>query len=294
MEPATARIPVRSRHQAMDWSLVLISQGIESTIDYSEDGEGWGLLVADTDYTAALAALRQYNIENRRRPWRQDVLGAGILFDWASLAWVFLVVLFFWLNSHGNLETAGIMDSAAVAHGQWWRLFTAMWLHADAGHLATNATIGLLLLGLVMGRYGTGVGLLAAYLAGAGGNVAAWLLSPSLHLSLGASGMVLGCLGLLAVQSFALWRQTPHAAKYIVTGIFAGVMLFVLLGLTPGTDVLAHAGGFVSGLLLGGVLSLIPGIAQRTWTNLTSGLVFAWLVVVPWWLALTRAAPPAS
>ena len=38
-----------------------------------------------------------------------------------------------------------------------------MWLHADVGHFATNATFGLVLLGLVMGRYGTGVGLLAAH-----------------------------------------------------------------------------------------------------------------------------------
>ena len=30
----------------MDWSLVLVSQGIETTIDYSENGDGWGLLVA--------------------------------------------------------------------------------------------------------------------------------------------------------------------------------------------------------------------------------------------------------
>jgi membrane associated rhomboid family serine protease len=290
MEPATARISARSRHQAMDWSLVLISQGIEATIEYGEDGGGWGLRVAWQDYERGRRAIRQYQLENRRRPWRRDVFGAGILFDWASLAWVFLVCLFYWVSTHADLESGGIMDSRAVAHGQWWRLFTAMWLHADVGHLATNAAVGLVLLGLVMGRYGTGAGLLAAYLTGAGGNVMAWLLSATPHLSLGASGMVLGCLGLLAVQSFSLWRQTPHAGKYIVSGIVGGVMLFVLLGLTPGTDVLAHAGGFATGLLLGALLTLIPGIAQSTGTNFLSGLTFAVLVVVPWWLAITHAA----
>ena len=274
----------------MDWSLVLVSQGIESAIEYSEDGAGWGLVVAAQDYEGALNAIRLYILENRRQPWRQDVFGAGILFDWGCLAWVCLLGLFFWLSTRGGFQSAGIMDSTAVAHGQWWRLFTAVWLHADLGHLATNATLGLVLLGLAMGRYGTGVGLLAAYLTGAGGNVAAWLLSSGPHLSLGASGMVLGCLGLLAVQSFSLWRQTPHAGKYIVSGIVGGVMLFVLLGLTPGTDVLAHAGGFASGLLLGALLTLIPGTAQSPRINSLSGLIFALLVVVPWWLALSRAA----
>ena len=64
-------------------------------------------------------------------------------------------------------------------------------------------------------------------------------------------------------------------------------MLFVLLGLTPGTDVLAHAGGFATGLLLGGLLTLIPGLAQKAKTNLLCGFLFALLVIVPWWLALS-------
>jgi membrane associated rhomboid family serine protease len=90
------------------------------------------------------------------------------------------------------------------------------------------------------------------------------------------------------VQSFSLWQRTPHAAKYIVSGIVGGVMLFVLLGLTPGTDVLAHFGGFVAGLVLGGLLALIPNLAQRVAPNLVCGLLFALLVIVPWWFALSR------
>ena len=71
MEPATARIAVRSRRQAMDWSLVLVSQGIESAIEYSEEGAGWGLVVASPDYSRALGAIRLYRLENRRWPWRR-------------------------------------------------------------------------------------------------------------------------------------------------------------------------------------------------------------------------------
>ena len=294
MEPATARISARSRQQAMDWSLVLVSQGIETAIDYSEDGAGWGLLIVEQDYERALTAIRQYRLENRRWLWRQEVFRPGLLFDWGSLAWVCLLVFFYWLNTRTDLQSAGIMDSGAVLRGQWWRLFTAIWLHGDIAHLAANATIGLVLLGLAMGLYGTGAGLLAAYLAGAGGNIIAWLLSAELHRSLGSSGMVMGSLGLLAVQSFSFWRQTPRAGKYIVSGIFGGVMLFVLLGLTPGTDVLAHFGGFATGLVLGGILTLIPGVAQKAKTNLVCGLLFALLVIVPWCLALSKVVAARS
>ncbi len=289
MDPATARIPVRSQRQAMDWSLVLVSQGIESTIDHAEDGTGWGLVVSRQDYTPALRTLRQYRLENRVWPWQQPVFRAGLLFDWGSLAWVLLAGLFFWVDTRAGLRAAGLMDGAAVAHGQWWRLFTAIWLHADLAHLATNAATGLILLGLAMGHYGTGAGLLAAYLAGAGGNLLAGLASLQTHRSLGASGMVMGGLGLLAVQSLSLWRQTPHAWKYFLSGVCGGVMLFVLLALTPGTDVMAHLGGFTGGLVLGGVLSLVPAVAQKPGANLLSGLAFAILVIVPWWLAWRNA-----
>jgi rhomboid protease GluP len=286
MEAATARIPTRSQRQAMDWSLVLVSQGIETTIDQAADGGGWGLLVAGPDLGTAIKIIRQYHLENRGWPWQQQVFRQGFLFDWAVLAWALLAGMFFWLSTTTDLKTSGLMDGTAVAHGQWWRLFTAMWLHADLAHLATNATLGLVLLGLTMGRYGTGVGLLAAYLAGAGGNLIAGLLSLQTHRSLGASGMVMGSLGLLAVQSMSLWRQTPHDTKFILSGLCGGVMLFALFALAPGTDVMAHLGGFVCGLLLGALLSLDPAVAQRPRVNLLGGLIFTLLVLAPWWQAL--------
>jgi len=289
MAPLTARIPVRSHRQAMDWSLVLVSQGIETTIEQAEDGTGWALVVAARDFGHSLQVIRQYRLENRGWPWQQAVFRPGFLFDWGSLAWALLVCLFYWLSVHSNMQSAGLMDSAAVAQGQWWRLFTAMWLHADLAHLATNATFGLVLLGLAMGHYGTGAGLLAACLAGAGGNLIAGLISLQTHHSLGASGMIMGSLGLLAVQSFSLWRQTPHAVKYILSGICGGVMLFVLLALTPGTDIVAHLGGFACGLVLGALMSLVPKIAQKARVNLLCGFLFALLVIVPWWLALRSA-----
>jgi hypothetical protein len=71
-------------------------------------------------------------------------------------------------------------------------------------------------------------------------------------------------------------------------------MLFALLALTPGTDVMAHLGGFLCGLLLGLMLSLVPEIAHKPRANLLTGLLFAILVIVPWWLVLRSAALPAG
>ena len=286
MEPETARIAAHSRRQAMDWGLVLASQGIEATIQGPEGGESWGLTVAAQDEQEALDAIRQYRLENRRWPWQHPVLPQGYLFDWLSLAWVLLLLFLFWRQGRADLRPAGMMVSALVSQGQWWRLFTAVWLHADPGHLAANATLGFVLLGLVMGRYGSGVGLLAAYLSGVAGNAGAWLLAPEPYRSLGASGMVLGSLGLLAAQSVSLRARDAMTPRLIVSGFLAGVMLFVLLGLSPGTDILAHLGGFLGGLLLGAPLALVPGLPRRAGCNLLCGLVFAGLIILPWWLAM--------
>jgi len=275
----------------MDLSLVLVSQGIETTID-SPDDSGWGLLILENEQQRALEILRQYRAENRGWPWRQKITSQGTLFDWGSVGWVALVCSVFWVQARAgeNFRDAGLMDSLAVSRGEWWRLFTAMFLHADIGHLAMNAAIGLLLLGLTMGRFGTGVGLMAAYLAGAGGNVATWLIYSEGHRSLGASGMVMGCAGLLASQAIVPSRQHSRPLRYILTGTAGGVMLFVLLGVSPGSDVLAHLGGFVSGMLLGMLLLLFPRSTKGTLANVFAGLTFCLLVLAPWWLALEKAA----
>jgi len=290
IEPVSARIPARSQRQAMDWSLVLVSQGIESTIEHSEE-TGWALIVSPWDYDRSRSLIHQYRLENLRWPWRQKIRQA-VLFDWGSLAWMFLIGLFFWLDGTArDFRGAGIMDGVAVARGEWWRLFTAIFLHADPGHLASNAAFGLVLLGLAMGLYGTGVGLLAAYLAGVGGNVMAWLIDLQ-HRSLGASGMVMGCLGLLAAQSVSIRRRNPRAFKAVLGGTAAGVMLFLLLGSSPGTDLAAHLGGFVTGVLLGNILKRMPRLTQNTAANLFAGALFSLLVILTWWLAL--GASPAA
>jgi rhomboid protease GluP len=288
MEALIERIEARSRVEAMDWSLALISQGIESTIERTDEA-GWGLLVSAQDHTAALEVIGLYQKENRRWIWRHDFLQPGLVFDWVSFAWVILLVALYWLNfARIDLRTPGVLDTVALARGQWWRLFTAIWLHADLAHLASNATFGFVLLGLTMGRYGTGVGLIAAYVAGAGGNLFAWIFSAQPHSSLGASGMVMGCVGLLAVQSISIWRRTPRAGRIFLSSLFAGVMLFVLLGLTPGTDVVAHFGGFLCGLALGGVMEPFARLLRKPKANVICGLVFLALVLWPWWLAIRR------
>jgi len=267
-----------------------MSQGIEPVIDYSTDEDSWGLLVPQQHHENALTIIRQYQSENRHWPWRKELFHIGPLFDAASLLWGLLAVFFFWLSNDSELIVSiGVMDTLAVMNGQWWRLFTAPLLHADLAHLTTNLIFGVLLLGLAMGRYGTGIGILSSYLAGVGGNLVSWCFSDEPQKGLGASGMIMGALGLLAAQPISKWHISSPTLTRNITTIAAGVLLFVLLGSRPGTDFLAHLGGFASGLLLGSLLVHTSRFAQSVAANLAAGLGFGFLVILGWTLAFTKS-----
>lgn len=283
-----ARIPTRSRRETMDWALVLASQGIEAFIEDGTGGQGWGLVVSTADYPAAIRAIRLYLRENRHWHWRHPLSWEGLSFDWKVCFWVLLMVGFYWLSAvrRPDFAVLGRMDNAAVMAGQWWRLFSAILLHANIGHLAMNVSVGFVLLGLVMGRYGCGTALLATYLAGVVGNVAGLLLYPPSHLGVGSSGMVMGALGMLAPQSLAPFQRNPFNRRNIIRGVLAGLMLFVFFGLDPEADVVAHLGGFLSGLVFGGILQGLPVKRMTTARiNVVAGIIFVFLLATTSWLA---------
>jgi rhomboid protease GluP len=293
MEVIWEFIPARSEKQAMDWSLVLVSQGIQTTIERHPDTSVWGLVVQGPDYPGAVQAIQQYAAENRRPSWQQELPWTGLIFDWRSALWLFFLIFLYAVEAtgRGSLSEIGMMNNLAVQSGEWWRLFTAVTLHGDLAHLAANVSTGFLLLGLAMGAFGPGIALLASFLAGVGGNLAGYLIYPSVHRGLGASGMVMGALGLLAAQSLALSRRGLTPRQLAARGILSAGLLLVLLGLSPerNVDVLAHVAGFVTGLLLGAMLAFtMPRLPHQPRVNTLALILFCALVMTTWRLALLK------
>ena len=289
MEQPLAMIPARSKQQALDWSLVLLSQGIESILERVPEADGWRLVVGGNDSQRALQALRQYRTENRAPVWRQRVAWTGLIFDWRNLAWFLLLIVIFVLGEtrFSFLRGAGVMDSRAVWSGQWWRLFTAITLHRDLPHLVSNITVGIVLLGLALGSFGSGIGLLACYLAGVAGNVAGLFLHAGGHRSLGASGMIFGALGLLSGQMIGMVHSGLTARQLTLRGLLSGLLFLVLFGLNPDTDIVAHIGGFLTGVFLGGLLALwAKHLTESALANRLGEVLCGGLVGLTWWLAL--------
>lgn len=273
----------------MDWSLVLASQGIEARIERSSERERWLLLVQPAELERAKDSIRLYRAENRGWSWRREVPGIDIELHWGAIVFCVALTLIHSLSTYQMpiLEERGVLESVKALHGQWWRIFTAVFLHEDLAHLMANVTFGIIVLGLAMGRFGAGLTLLATLLSGAIGNIFGLKFYTHQYTGLGASGMMMGALGMLAVHSVSLWRTNPKAARYIMSGVGAGFLIFVMFGLSPKSDVLAHFGGFVGGLFFGALLALAPAkwVRHRAADHLAL-FFFVTISALVWILAL--------
>ncbi|MFO0892124.1 MAG: rhomboid family intramembrane serine protease [Isosphaeraceae bacterium] len=147
---------------------------------------------------------------------------------------------------------------------EYWRLFTSMFLHIGAIHLAFNMWC-LAVAGPMVERFFGNLGFAAVYLlSGLGGAVASLAVHPFV-VSAGASGAIFGIFG--ALLGFLLARHQSIPARMLRplrASAFSFVGYNILLGLTsPQIDNAAHLGGlatgFACGLLLSRRLPVVPG-----------------------------------
>lgn len=158
---------------------------------------------------------------------------------------------------HPALVDATLLDADRVfAHGEAWRAFTSLWLHADLGHLVSNAGGGLLVFTALVQSFRRP--LRAWVLLGAasvlGNLAAAALYFGEPYRSLGASTAVFAGLGLLSGRAFrvVLTAPGPRRLRPLAIPLLSGLVVLGLFGAGEArVDVLAHATGFLAGLLLG-------------------------------------------
>lgn len=140
--------------------------------------------------------------------------------------------------------------------GQWWRLFTSMFLHFGFLHIALNMWC-LWVLGMLAERLMGRAAFLLLYVAtGIAGSLLSLAIHPQL-VSAGASGAIFGVAGGLVTY---LWMQRDRLNYAAVMkqlkslAIFLGINLIYSFG--PGIDMMAHAGGVLAGLAIGAALPI--------------------------------------
>ncbi|MFC4276350.1 rhomboid family intramembrane serine protease [Achromobacter aloeverae] len=133
--------------------------------------------------------------------------------------------------------------------GEYWRLFTSMFLHVGFAHLAMNM-LALWSLGLVLEPRMRWPVFLGIYLlSGLCGSLTTALWNRGeLMISCGASGAILGLFG--AALAYALRDRRSGRLHFPVRNLLMSLVLTFGAGTVFSIDNAAHAGGLVCGFLL--------------------------------------------
>jgi rhomboid protease GluP len=133
-----------------------------------------------------------------------------------------------------------------IATNEWWRLITAMFLHGGLIHIGFNM-MALMQLGPALEElYGSARYFFLYVVTGAFGFLASAAVG---HFSIGASGALLGLVGLmLAITSKRGGTYMRELRSRLISSV---AILFVLGFAGVGIDNWAHGGGLAAGFLLG-------------------------------------------
>jgi membrane associated rhomboid family serine protease len=283
---------------ARERGLVLASKGLSYLIQRC--GDEWVVRVSCEDRGAACEELGFY--EDQLRMAAQEV---GCRVEeaprWAHqgrwtlhfVAWLFVLFAILQAELGESWRNSGLLSAELVVRGgQWWRVFTALSLHADVPHVIANISAGLLFAGLMIPSFGQGLTWILILMSGAVGNALnAWIYFPGDHQSIGASTAVFGALGLLVGDSCGdiLMRRSGRSVWRWILPLGAGLALFAYLGTgAPGEriDVMAHLWGFTVGLPLGGAAAAMH-VAERMRQagQVACGLLTAALLGGAWLMA---------
>lgn len=137
-----------------------------------------------------------------------------------------------------------------VGTQEWWRLVTAMFLHGGLLHIGFNMMALLQLGPAIEELYGSGRYLFIYLFTGAFG----FLVSASFgnHFSLGASGALLGLVGvMLAITTKRGGSYMNELRSRLISSV---VILFAIGFMGMGIDNYAHGGGLLAGFVLGKIL----------------------------------------
>jgi membrane associated rhomboid family serine protease len=252
-----------SRDECLEARLVLDAVGIPC--EAVNQGSQWGLEVPVEHGARATTELAAYHQEKAER--LRDRIARPVAYRGAAAAvgvYGGVLLLVAWLASQSALgldwRAAGRMEAGLVLDGQWWRVTTALTLHADAGHLLSNLIFGTVL-GWFAGQIlGGGVAGLVILAGGSLGNLINAMVQAPTHTSIGASTAVFAALGVGVANAWRTASSHAENPRRRFRPLVAGIVLLAFTGMGgERTDVVAHLTGFLSGLFVGWIGCRLPG-----------------------------------
>lgn len=155
-----------------------------------------------------------------------------------------------------NLIRFGANSKILVGEGDWWRLFTASFIHIGFFHIMFNMYF-LYNIGPIFERLYGSVGFLIIYLVcGIFGNLVSYAFGDVYTVSAGASTSLYGLLG-IAIGMMVVYRDDAILHSFGASFVSIVVINVIYSFLMPGVGVLGHLGGFVGGFILANALPVV-------------------------------------
>ena len=156
------------------------------------------------------------------------------------------------------VDMGALYGPLTVLKGEWWRLFTAMFLHAGMTHLLMNM-FSLYLIGRGAEMYFDTKSYLSIYLfSGLLGGLVSLYVHP-VSVGIGASGAIFGVFGALAGFFLAHRERIQEHTKAFMKDFGIIIVINIVIGLSiPSIDMSAHIAGLFVGFIGGFVLSKNP------------------------------------
>ncbi len=184
------------------------------------------------------------------------------------ITWTFAAVnavtlLLMYLNGYPGNSAAGLrlgaIVPALVFNGEYWRLFTSMFVHFGFVHFLANLG-GLLIIGLRVEKCLGHAAFLVIYLLG-GLAAAVTSLFVTQGYAAGASGAIFALDGAALAYTYLTKRPIEELTNQV---LFMYILVGIAMGFgMNGIDNAAHVGGLVTGLLIGAVISKIKLKGER-------------------------------
>lgn len=196
------------------------------------------------------AALRSFRI-----PLAPPTVTYILIF--ANIAMFVVTIVFGWVqyrtfNGSQNIDVLvalGAKVNEYIALGEWWRLFSAMFLHIGVLHLLFNLYALYAIGTLVEGYFGHLRFAVIYLLGGLFGSLGSYAFSPS--ISAGASGAIFAITGAAAVYFFRYRDNFGAHGRAVLQNIVLVIVINMAFGIAgQGVDNWGHFGGLVGGVLL--------------------------------------------
>lgn len=192
--------------------------------------------------------------------------------------------------SRERLLDMGALQPLYIADGQYWRLLTAIFLHAGLLHIAFNSYALWLFGAIVESTFGRTRFLLIYFVSGFLASVASYTFGNVFAIGVGASGAIFGVFGAFVAHNWRR-RHLAHAAANLRTAMTLIVLNAFLAFTFAGIDWRAHLGGLVSGVAAGFVAEGFGPARQRAAVAALgfAGMIAAGVALAAWRTAEIRA-----